>query len=354
MTMKALVLAGGTGTRLRPFSHSLAKQLIPVANRPVLFYGLEALAATGVQEVGIVVGERGEQIREAVGDGSAFGLRITCIPQERPAGLAHCVLIAEDFLGEDDFVLYLGDNVFLPGIRELTDAYAAVRPDAMITVQKVADPAEYGVAVNGPDGRVRRLVEKSREPVGDLAVAGAYVFSPAVHRAVRAIRPSARGELEITDALQWMVDRGLRVQAHRHEGYWKDAGRVADLLDCNRALLGALEPRIAGAVDARSRVGGPVVVEAGARIVRSRLTGPLIVGAGAVVRDSVVGPHTAIGAGCLVDGSGVADSVLLDGARLSGVRGLRHSLVGRDARLSSAPGPHRLVVGDDGRVVIGT
>lgn len=351
--MKALVLSGGMGTRLRPFSHSLAKQLIPVANKPVLFYGLEAIAAAGVREAGIVVGERAEQIRRAVGDGAAFGLRVTYIPQERPVGLAHCVLIAEDFLGDDDFVMYLGDNVFLSGIRELTDAYTAVRPDAMITVQKVADPAEYGVAVNDANGQVRRLVEKAPDAGSDLAVTGAYVFSPAINRAVRAIRPSARGELEITDALQWMVDAGLRVHSHRYEGYWKDTGKVADLLDCNRAVIGALEPRIAGTVDGRSSVSGPVIVEEGARVAGSRLTGPLIVGAGSTVRGSDVGPHTAIGTGCLVEDSNVADSVLLDGARLSGVADLRHSLVGRDAWLRSEPGAHRLVVGDDSRVVIG-
>lgn len=351
--MKALVLSGGTGTRLRPFSHSLAKQLIPVANRPVLFYGLDALADAGVRDVGIVVGARGEQIRRAVGDGSAFGLQVTYIPQARPAGLAHCVLIAERFLGDDDFIMYLGDNVFLTGIRELTEAYGTVRPDAMVTVQKVADPAEYGVVVNDANGRVNRLVEKSPEAVSDLAVTGAYVFSPAVHGAVRAIRPSDRGELEITDALQWMVDRNLRVHAHRYEGYWKDTGKVGDLLDCNRAIIGALEPRTDGTVDARSRISGPVIVEPGATVAGSNLNGPLIVGVGSLVRRSIIGPHTAIGAGCLVEDSTVSDSVLLDGARLTGVGHLRHSLVGKDAFLSSGPDAHRVVIGDDSRVVIG-
>lgn len=353
--MKALVLAGGLGLRLRPFSHTMAKQLVPVANKPTLFYGLEAIRDAGITEVGIIVGERADDIRHAVGDGARLGLRVTFLPQDRPAGLAHCVLIARDFLGDDDFVMYLGDNVIPEGIAEPVDGFRAARPAAMLYLKKVADPSESGVAELDPDGRVVRLVEKPATFVSDLAVMGAYVFSPAIHEAVRAIGPSGRGELEITHALQWLVDRGGPVLGRICHGYWQDTGRLDSLLECNRHLLDRLRPDVRGRVDAASELTGSVVVEPGAVVTGSRLIGPVIVGAGARVTGSVVGAHTAIGAGCVLTGSCVSDSVLLPEATLDGVRDVSGSVLGRRSTVRLAPDgpPHQLVLGDDAQVVLG-
>lgn len=349
--MKALVLSGGSGTRLRPFTHSLPKQLIPVANRPILFHVLDAIAALGVREIGVVVDAGDRHIRAAVGDGAEFGARVTYIPQDRPLGLAHCVLIARDFLGDEDFVLYLGDNVILGDLAGPIADFRARGCAAGLMTAKVADPSEYGIAELDADGRVRALVEKPADPRGDLAVMGVYYFTRPVHEAVRSISPSGRGELEITDAVQWLLGHGYDVGAHRFDGYWRDAGRLDDLLDCNRTLLGHRPRALRGHVDAASTVHGDVVVEAGAEVVRSTLTGPVVIGAGARVADSRVGPDVAVGAGCELHGTQIEDSVLLDGARLDGLRAVRGSLIGRSARIGPAAGAwQRVVVGDDARL----
>ncbi|REE99047.1 glucose-1-phosphate thymidylyltransferase [Thermomonospora umbrina] len=349
--MKALVLSGGKGTRLRPFTYSMAKQLVPVAGKPVLLHVLEDIRGIGVSEVGIVVGDHAAEIRSVVGDGAELGLRITYLHQAAPLGLAHCVSLAADFLGDDDFVMYLGDNVFVDGIGEAAAMFAGRRPDAQLTVVKVPDPRQYGVAEVGPDGRVRALVEKPREPRSNLAITGVYFLTPAIHEAVRAIRPSARGELEITDALQHLVARGGTVVAQEHAGFWKDTGNVAELLECNRVLLERLPGSIGGRVDADSAVHGTVVVEPGAVVTRSRLVGPLIVGAGSRVVDSRVGPGTALGRDCVVRDADVEDSILLEGARVQDVRRLRRSVIGRwtDVRATGAPGGHSLIIGDHTR-----
>ncbi|GAA2411598.1 glucose-1-phosphate thymidylyltransferase [Actinomadura vinacea] len=353
--MKALVLAGGSGTRLRPFTHTLAKQLVPVANKPVLFHCLEAVAAAGITETGVVVGGHGEDVRRAVGDGSRFGLRITWIQQDEPLGLAHCVMIAAGFLGADDFVMYLGDNIVSGGIGHLVKEFTAVRPDALLMVGPVADPQAYGIAEVGPDGRVLGLEEKPAEPAGDLALIGVYVFSAAIHRAVRAIAPSRRGELEITDAVAWLVGRGADVRAQVFSGYWKDTGRVDDLLDCNRELLATLEPVNLGTVDAASDLLGPVSVAPGARVTGSRVVGPVVIGRDSVITGSRIGPHCSIGAGCLISGAEIADSIVLDGAAVRDVRAIERSVVGRHSRigaLAAGGGARRLLLGDSSEVVI--
>ena len=351
--MKALVLSGGEGTRLRPFTYSMAKQLVPVANRPVLEHCLENLRNIGVEETGIVVGGHGAQVEAAIGDGARFGMRITYIRQEAPLGLAHCVSLASGFLGGDDFVMYLGDNVLADGIAEAAETFRRRRPDAQILVTKVADPRQYGVAEIGADDTVRALVEKPQEPRSDLAVIGVYFFTAAVHEAVRSIVPSARGELEITDALQHMIDHGRTVTAQVYGGYWKDTGRIDDLLECNRALLGRLgtdrpEDGTGGDVDADSVVEGRVVVEPGARVIRSRLTGPVVIGAGSVVRDSRVGPYVAVGRDCVLDTAGVEDSILLEGASITDVPDLHSCVIGRWARVRAQGerSHNRLIIGD--------
>ena len=270
--LKGLVLSGGAGTRLRPITHTSAKQLVPVANKPVLFYGLEALRAAGVTDVGIVVGETRAEIEAAVGDGSALGIQVTYIPQEAPLGLAHAVLTAEAFLGDSPFVMYLGDNLLRDGITALVDRFRAGASDALILLQRVPDPQSYGVA-ELEDGQVVRLVEKPAEPRSDLALVGVYMFSPSIMESVKAIRPSARGELEITDAIQHLIDRGLSVEPHEVTGWWKDTGRLEDMLEANRLVLDVLETRVDGEV-VDSTMEGRVVVERGARVASSSVRGP--------------------------------------------------------------------------------
>ncbi|MGW0555414.1 glucose-1-phosphate thymidylyltransferase [Streptomyces sp. NPDC002926] len=351
--MKALVLAGGSGTRLRPFSYSMPKQLIPIANTPVLVHVLQGVRDLGVTEVGVIVGNRGPEIEAVLGDGSRFGLRITYIPQDAPRGLAHTVSIARDFLGDDDFVMYLGDNMLPDGVAGIAEEFTTHRPAAQVVVYKVADPRSFGVAELGPDGEVLRLVEKPQEPRSDLALIGVYFLTPAIHEAVEAIGPSARGELEITDAIQWLLSSGADVRASRYDGYWKDTGKVEDVLECNSHLLDGLSRRVDGHVDAGSVLVGQVVVEAGARILRSRVEGPAIIGTGTVVEGSHVGPYTSIGRDCLVTNSRLESSIALDEASVTGVHGLRHSLIGRAASVGTTgrgADHHCLVVGDHTRV----
>ncbi|GAA3427983.1 glucose-1-phosphate thymidylyltransferase [Streptosporangium sandarakinum] len=352
--MKALVLAGGSGTRLRPLSHAIPKQLIPVAGKPVLAHCLENIAAIGVTDVGLIVGDRGDEMRAQLGDGAALGLRITYIRQHAPLGLAHCVRLAADFLGDDDFVMYLGDNILADGIAEVAADFAANRPAAQILLVKVANPREYGVAELDADGRVTALAEKPAEPRSDLALTGVYFFTPAIHEAVRAIAPSPRGELEITDAIAWLVARGLRVDASQFHGYWKDTGKIDDLLECNRVLMERRRGEVRGAVDATSRLYGDVVVEPGARIIGSVVTGPAVIGAGTLVRDSLIGPYTALGRNCTLLGAGIEHSIVLDGVSVRRVRGIYGSLIGREAAVCSAidDGHRRLVIGDHATVEV--
>ncbi|MEV7019931.1 glucose-1-phosphate thymidylyltransferase [Streptomyces sp. NPDC093991] len=346
--MKALILSGGTGSRLRPFTHSTAKQLLPVANKPVLVHCLENIRDAGITEAAVVVGAHAAEISQVVGDGSAFGLRLTYLHQDRPLGLAHCVQLAGEFLGDDDFVMCLADNVFADGIAKAAGAFAADRADALLLVQPVADPRAYGVAEVGTDGRVHRLVEKPTEPASDLAVLGLYFFTSRIHRAVAGLRPSARGELEITDAVQRLADEGALVRAERYEGYWKDTGKAEDLLDCNRELLVRLTgSAVHGEVDAASTLSGPVVIEPGARVYGSHLVGPLVIAAGSTVTDCTVGPYVSVGRDCVLRHTAVADSILLEGAAVDGVPALDHSIIGRWARIGrSSAARHQLFVGD--------
>ena len=315
--MKALVLAGGTGSRLRPVSDTMPKQLIPLANRQVLDYALETVRDLGIREIGIVVGDWAAEIIDAMGDGSRFGARLTYIHQDAPRGLAHCVLLARPFLGEDDFLLYLGDNILVDGLAEAAGQFRRNRRAAHIVVQKVADPRSFGVAELDTDSNLTRLVEKPSRPRSDLAALGAYFFTPAVHQAVAAIPPSARGELEITDAIQWLVDHGLKVGATVYEGYWQDVGRLSDILEGNRRLLGGLRSRLAGQVDEHTELIGPVVVEPGASVLRSRIEGPAIIGADTRVEDSRIGPHTSIGPGSLVRRASIEDSIVQAGTEVT-------------------------------------
>jgi glucose-1-phosphate thymidylyltransferase len=353
--LKGLILSGGRGTRLRPITHTSAKQLVPVANRPVLFYGLEAMAQAGIDDVGIIIApETGDEIRAAAGDGSQFGVRITYIVQDEPAGLAHAALTAEPFLGASPFVMYLGDNLLQGGIGELVATFRDHAPDAMILLTPVPDPENYGVA-ELRDGRVVALAEKPPEPRTDLALVGVYMFTPAIHAAARAIRPSARGELEITDAIQHLVDTGRRVEPHIVRGWWKDTGRLEDMLEANRLVLDTIRGRIEGEL-VDSRCDGRVVVDAGARLERCTVRGPAVIGAGAHLIDCYVGPYTAIGAGCTIERAEVEHSILLEGCRVSGLDGrMESSLLGRNVTIGRGDGQpraFRFMVGDNSEIGI--
>jgi glucose-1-phosphate thymidylyltransferase len=353
--MRALVLAGGTGTRLRPITHTSAKQLLPVANKPVLFYGLEAIAEAGITEVGLVVGDTANAIKAAVGDGSAFGIHATYIQQEAPLGLAHAVLVARDFLGDDDFVMYLGDNFIVGGITALVDEFSSARPDAQIMLTRVADPRDFGVAELSDSGQVVGLEEKPQQPKSDLALVGVYMFTAAVHQAVRQLRPSWRGELEITEAIQWLIDRGNTVRSTTINGYWKDTGNVTDMLEVNRLVLESIEQRLDGTIGRDCEIIGRVVVEAGAQVSGSRIVGPAIIGAGTKITGSYIGPYTAIGADCEIDGSEIEYSILLRAASIRGVRRIQASIIGNNAEVTPAPTVpkvHRLVLGDHSKVQI--
>src|SRR3954452_20455737 len=293
--LKGLILSGGKGTRLRPITHTSAKQLVPVANKPVLFYGIEAMAEAGIEEVGIIIApETGGEIREAAGDGSQFGVRIHYIEQEAPLGLAHAVLTAEPFLGDSPFVMYLGDNLLRNGIVALVDTFRTEQPDALILLTPVPDPEHYGVAELDGENRVARLVEKPKEPKTNLALVGVYMFTPSIFGAAKAIQPSGRGELEITDAIQHLVDSGMRVDPHIVHGWWKDTGQVQDMLEANHLILDDVQERVEGEL-IDSRVEGRVIVEPGARLERSTVRGPAIIGAGAVLMDAYIGPYTSVG-----------------------------------------------------------
>ncbi len=354
--LKGLILSGGKGTRLRPITHTSAKQLVPVANKPVLFYGIEAMAAAGISEIGIIIApETGGEIRAAVGDGSEFGVSITYIEQDEPLGLAHAVLTAEPFLGDSPFVMYLGDNLLQGGIEDLVEAFRQHEPQALILLTPVPDPHNYGVAELHPAGGVRRLVEKPPEPATDLALVGVYMFTPRIHDAARAIKPSGRGELEITDAIQWLVDASEPVESHIVRGWWKDTGRLDDMLEANRLILDTVERRVDGSL-VESQIDGRVVVEAGAVLERSTVRGPAIIGAGAILRDAYVGPYTAIGEGVVVENAEVEHSILLEGSSVRGLAGrMESSLLGKNVAISRSarqPRAFRFMVGDQSEIEV--
>jgi glucose-1-phosphate thymidylyltransferase len=353
--LKGLILSGGKGTRLRPITHTSAKQLVPVANKPVLFYGIEAMAQAGIKDVGIIIApETGEEVKAAVGDGSRFGVRITYLPQDQPLGLAHAVLTAEQFLGDAAFVMYLGDNLLQGGIEELVSTFRDSGPDAMILLTPVPDPDQYGVA-ELENGRVVHLAEKPAEPKTNLALVGVYMFTPMVHAAARSIEPSGRGELEITDAIQRLVDDGRRVEPHIVKGWWKDTGRLEDMLAANRLVLDRCETRIDGEL-IDSQVEGRVVIERGAKLERSAVRGPAIIGAGATLTDCYVGPYTAVGEQCKIENAEVEHSILLAGASVCDLAGrMESSLLGRNVSIGrddQQPRAYRFLVGDNSTIAI--
>jgi glucose-1-phosphate thymidylyltransferase len=353
--LKGLILSGGAGTRLRPITHTSAKQLVPVANKPVLFYGIEALVDAGVTEIGIIIApETGDEIREAAGDGSAFGAKITYIVQDKPAGLAHAVLTAEEFIGGSPFVMYLGDNLLADGLRGLVSTFREEKPDALILLTPVDDPQSYGVAELDGEGGIVRLIEKPKDPPSNLALVGVYLFAPPIFDAARALEPSWRGELEITEAIQSLIEQGRAVRSEVVSGWWKDTGQLADMLEANRLVLEEIETAIEGEVDASSRVEGRVVIEPGATLKGSVVRGPAVIGAGAQIEDAYIGPYTSIGDDVCVRRSEVEHSIILAGSVVEdlGTR-LEASLLGREVKLTRSDGMPktlRMLVGDKSEI----
>ncbi|HVL33521.1 MAG TPA: glucose-1-phosphate thymidylyltransferase [Actinomycetota bacterium] len=353
--MKGLILSGGKGTRLRPLTYTSAKQLVPVANKPVLFYGIEAIANAGIREIGIVVGDTQAEIRAAVGDGSRWGVRVEYIEQDAPRGLAHAVKISEPFIGRDPFVMYLGDNLLNKGINRFVEEFQRERPAAQILLTRVPDPQMFGVA-ELRDGQVVRLVEKPKDYIGDLALVGVYMFGPEVFESVNKIKPSFRNELEITDAIQDLIDRGLAVRPHIVDGWWKDTGKLEDMLEANRLILETFEQRIEGSVDAESRVEGKVVIEAGAVVKQSVIRGPAIIGRGAKITHAYVGPFTAIMNDVEIQDTEIEHSIVLEGSCLRDLANrVTDSLIGRNVRIYRIPvkpSAYRFMLGDNSEVGI--
>jgi glucose-1-phosphate thymidylyltransferase len=354
--MKGLILSGGKGTRLRPLTYTSAKQLVPVANKPVLFYGIESIVAAGITDIGIIVGDTGDEIREAVGDGERFGARITYIRQDAPLGLAHAVLVAQDFLGDDSFVMYLGDNLIAGGIASLVDEFRELGCNAQILLAEVANPQQFGVAELAADGKVQRLQEKPQEPKSNLALVGVYMFDASVHESVARIEPSARGELEITDAIQDMIDHGRDVHPHIVRGWWKDTGKLADMLEANRIALEQLEARRRGDMADGSRIEGRVELGEGVRIVDSLIRGPVVIGDGAVIEHAFVGPYTSIGDGCVLEGCEIENSIVLTGSEIRHIpMRIDGSLIGRNVKITRTdqkPKAYRFMLGDNSAVGI--
>ncbi len=353
--MKGLILSGGKGTRLRPLTYTRAKQLVPVANKPVLFYGVEAIVAAGIREIGVVVGDTREEIQNALGDGSRFGARITYIDQDAPRGLAHAVLISEPYLRGEPFVVYLGDNLIADGITALVDDYRRIGCNSQILLARVPNPEQFGVAELA-NGTVVRLTEKPREPKSNLALVGVYMFDDTIFQAAREIRPSARQELEITDAIQWLVDHGKSVHPHIVSGWWKDTGKIEDMLEANRIILDTFTAKGLDKVDSGCRVEGKVVIEPGARIVSSTVRGPAVVGPGAEIRDAFVGPYTAIGPDCFIERCEIENSIVLQGSRLERIPvRIADSLIGTNVRIHPGlerPRVHRFLIGDNSEIGI--
>ena len=355
--MKGIVVSGGKGTRLRPLTYTGAKQLVPVANKPVMFYALEDLVEAGITEIGIVVpadfAMARDQIKAAIGDGSKFGARVTYLEQDAPRGIAHAVSICRDFVGNEKFVVFLGDNFIREGITQQVAAFREGEMNAVLMLHRVPNPQELGVAVV-KDGRIVELQEKPAQPKSDLGIVGIYMLDRHFFEEADKLTPSARGELEITDALSGLLARGLDVRPQMVEGYWIDTGKHIDMLDANRLVLDALDARIEGEVDGDSRVDGRVVLETGAKLVRSVVRGPAIIGKGAVVTDAYIGPYTAVGDGCVITSSELEHSIVLENSTIEDIHTrIEDSLIGRNVRVTKSamkPRAHKLLLGDNSHV----
>lgn len=351
--MKALILSGGEGTRLRPITHTSAKQLVPVANKPILFYAIEAIKEAGINDIGIIVGDTENEIKSAIGDGGQWNVKVTYIRQEAPLGLAHAVKIAESFIKEDPFVMFLGDNLIKDGIKSLVCEFIENKPNAQILLARVKDPQRFGVAELNGD-KIVRLVEKPKEPPSDLALVGVYMFDKSIFEAVREIKPSWRNELEITDAIQYMVDKGYDVQPHIINGWWKDTGKLEDMLEANRIILDTLISRCDGFADSDSHVTGKVVIEKGAEIINSTIRGPAIIGENTKIINSFIGPFTSVYFDVVIKNSEIEHSIILEKSSILDIHvRIEDSLIGKNVEVSKSPikpKAYRFMLGDNSKV----
>ncbi|HWS70836.1 MAG TPA: glucose-1-phosphate thymidylyltransferase [Thermoanaerobaculia bacterium] len=355
--MRGLILSGGKGTRMRPLTYTSAKQLIPVANKPVLVYGIEAIVAAGIEDIAIIVSpETGPEIRQNIGDGKRFGANVHYIEQDAPRGLAHAVLTAEPFLRDAPFVMYLGDNLLQHGITPLVDEYRSIDCNCEILLTRVPNPQQFGVAELDEDGRVTKLTEKPPEPKSDLALVGVYMFDEKIFDAAKAIKPSKRGELEITDAIQWLLDNGYSVHPHIVKGWWKDTGKIEDMLEANRTVLDTFDQDVRGTTTGESQIEGKVVIEEGAQIIDSVVRGPSIIGAGAKITHAYIGPYTSIGKGCTLEYCEIENSIVLENSAIRYVDGrIEASLIGKNVKIGKThrkPAAYRFMVGDNSEVGI--
>lgn len=352
--MKALILSGGKGTRLRPITHTNAKQLIPIANKPILFYGIEAIRDAGIKDIGIIVGDTKEEIKHAVGDGQKWNVNITYIEQDEPLGLAHAVKIARDFIREDNFVVYLGDNLIKDGIKQLVEKFQDNRPNAQILLARMSHPEQFGVAELDGD-KIIRLQEKPRQPKSDLALAGVYMFDQSIFEAVDQIKPSFRNELEITDAIQYLIDNKKIVHPHIITGWWKDTGKLVDMLEANSLILDTLCFKNEGQIDALSKIEGKVVIESGALIEDSVIRGPAIIGENARIIKSYIGPYTSIYYGARIESSEIEHSIILENSLISDIKRIEDSLIGQNVEVTkshSRPQAYRIMVGDSSKIEV--
>lgn len=355
MELKGLILSGGKGTRLRPLTYTRAKQLMPVANKPILFYGIEALAQAGIKEIGIIVGETKDEVKEAVGDGKRWNVNITYIEQLEPLGLAHAVFTAKHFLKDSAFVMYLGDNLLKNGISSLIDDFRKNKPNSQILLASVPNPEQFGVAeLEG--NRVIHLEEKPKKPRSNWALVGVYMFDPHIFETEAVLKPSGRGELEITDAIQYLIDSGYRVEPHVVDGWWKDTGKLDDMLEANRLILETLHQKVEGEVDKNSRIDGRVVIGRGAKIIGSTIRGPAIVGEDTLIENTFVGPFTSIQDHCEIRGSEIQHSIVLRGSQILHLkRRVEDSLIGMNVRIArndKPPQAYRFLVGDNSLIDI--
>lgn len=351
--MKALITSGGKGTRLRPLTHTQNKHLIPIANKPILHYAIETVAEAGITEIGIVTNADSTEVQDAIGDGGRWGVHITYIPQEAPLGLAHVVKISEEFIGREPFIFYLGDNMVVGGVRRFVQEFERDHVNCFLTLSRVKDPERFGVP-EIKDNRIVSIEEKPKVPKSEFAIAGIYIYDHHIFEAVNSIKPSQRGELEISDAHQYLIDHGYRIGFSEITGWWKDTGKPIDLLEANRLVLEHLQPRVEGEVDKASYTTGNVIIEKNARIKNSHIRGPVIIGQNSVIENSYIGPFTSIYNNCYIRNSEIEFSIILNDCQILdiGVR-IESSLLGSDVHLTKSspkPAAHRFIIGDQSRV----